>query len=398
MLKGYEARLRHARYFEGVLNEARKLDARGEGQQGGLALFEQDRENILSALRWTASLAGEDDAAADLCVRFLCVGSSFLILRQHSAERVGWLEAGLAAARRLNQPAFESLFLHQLGNAYFMSGDYQRAVALGAQANAVEFDLRQIVEDDALLSSYGGRSYAEAGYVAGEIDRKTAFYELAGLLQRRLEGGVDDEPASDETVARESIESAQTALHGFRKSGDKAGEAAALAGLSMAYADAGDFARAIETSQLARRVHCELKDRRSEADTVGRLVWFYSISNDRRRSFDLAAEALAIYRQVPDASGEMLAHATLGVLHSLVGEHGRAVEHHQRALDLARRLGDTNYEAVILSQLSLCAELLGDREQMLARAGEAAAVLERGGHHDATLLKQALDAEKRKGS
>lgn len=396
MLSGYEARLRHARYFEGVLNEARKLDARGAGQQGSLARFEQDRENILTALRWTTRLAG-DDAVADLCVRFLCIGSSFLILRQHSAERVGWLEAGLAAARRLNQPAFESLFLHQLGNAYFISGDCQRAVALSTEANAVEFDLRQIVDDDALLSSYGGGPYAEASYVIGEIDRKGAFYELVSLLHRRLEGGVDDEPASTVTDAQEGIELAQTALHGFRESGDKASEAAALAALGMASADAGDLARAIETSHQARRLYCELKDKRSEADTIGRLVWFYSTSNDQRRSFHLAAEALALYQQVPDAGGEMLAHATLGVLHSLACEHGHAVEHHQRALDLARRLGDTNYEAVILGQLSLCAELLGDRKQMLARAEEAAAVLERSGNHDVLLLKRALDAEKRKG-
>jgi tetratricopeptide (TPR) repeat protein len=398
MLSVYEARLRHARYFEGVLGEARKLDARGEGQPGDPALFEQDRENILAAIRWTTSLAGDDDAVADLCVRFLCIGSSFLILRQHSAERVGWLEAGLAAARRLNQPAFESLFLHQLGNAYFISGDYQKAVALGTEANGVEFDLRQVVDDGTLLSSYGGRLYAEAGYVIGEIDRKAAFYELVSLLHRRLEGGVDGEPASTETDAQEGIELAQAALHGFRESGDKASEAAALAALGMAYAGACDLARAIETSQQARRLYCELKDKRSEADTVGRLVWFYSLSNDQRRSFDLAVEALAIYRQVPDAGGEMLAHATLGVLHSLAREHVHAVEHHQRALDLARRLGDTNYEAVILGQLSLCAELLGDREQMLARAGEAVAVLKRSGHQDVVLLKQALDAEKSRES
>jgi tetratricopeptide (TPR) repeat protein len=393
----YQARLRHARHFEGVLAEARELFASGGGgQQGGLARFEEERQNLFTAMRWASDLAGADDAAADLHIRFLTLGSQFLILRQPAAERARMLDAGVTAARRLGRLAFESLFLHQLSNAYFVTGDYQRAVELGAATNAVEYDLREI-DDEALLLSYNSDPYADTARVTGEIDRKQAFYELTDLLHRHLEG-ITDAPAPQAETALRAIELAEAVLTGFRENGDKVSEAAALSALGMAYAEAGDFARAVEISQQGRRLYRELTDRRGEADLVGRLVWFYATLDDVRTASDLAAEALTLYRQAKDAGREMLAHATLGVLRSLTGEHRAAVEQHQRALELARGLGDSVYEAVILGQLAVCAEQLGDREQMLARSEEATAVLERAGREDAALLRRSLEAERARGT
>lgn len=395
MSRLYEARLLHARHFEGVLAEARELFAGGGGgQQSGLARFEEEPQ-IFQAMSWASGLAATDDAAADLCIRFLTLGSQFLTLRQPAAERARMLDAGVEAARRLGRPAFESLFLQQLSNLYFVAGDYRRAVELGAAANAVEYDLRGI--DEALLLSYNSDPYADAARVTGEIDRKQAFYELTGLLQRRLEGTADAPAPRDETAPR-AIELAEASLKGFREKGDRVGEAAALSELGMGHALAGDFARAVEISRRGGLIYRELGDRRREADLVGRLVWFYATLGDVRAASDLAAEALTLYRGAKDAGGEMLAHAALGVLSSLAGGHRAAVEHHQRALELARRLGDTAHEAVILGQLAVCAEQLGDREQMLARSEEATAALERAGREDAGLLRRSLEAERARGT
>jgi tetratricopeptide (TPR) repeat protein len=393
----YQARLRHARHFEGVLVKARELFASaGGGQQGGLARFDEEQQNLLAALRWASDLAGGDDAAADLQIRFLTLGSQFLILRQHADERARMLDAGVRAARRLGRPAFESLFLRQLSDAYFVTGDYQRAVELGATINAVEYDLREI-DDEALLLSYDGHPFADTARVMGEVDRKQAFYELTGLPHRRLEG-IADAPAPQAETAPRAIELAEVSLAGFKENGDKVGKAAALSALGMSYADAGDFARAIDISQQGRRLYRELTDRRGEADLVGRLVWFYAALGDVRTASDLAAEALTLYRQSKDAGGEMLAHATLGVLCSLAAEHRAADEHYQRALGLARELGDLVYEAVILGKLAVCAEQLGDREQLLARSEEATAVLERAGREDASLLRRSVEAERPRGT
>ena len=393
MSRTYEARLRHAQHFGGVLAEARRLFASANGgQQSGLTQFEKEQQNIFAAMRWAADLAGTDDAAADLHFRFLGLGSQFFILRQHTAERARMLDAGVTAARRLNRPAYESLFLRQLSNTYFVTGDYRRAVEFSAAANAVDYDLHEI-EEEALLLSYEGHPFADAARVIGEIDHKEAFYELAGLLQRRLEGPAEA-PAAQAETALQVIGLTEVSLRVFRENGDKVGEAAALATLGMAHADAGDFASAVKISQQGRRAFRELRDRQGEAYLVCRLVRFYAALDDVRTASALAEELLMPYRQAKDAGGEVLARASLGLLHSLAGEHHAAVEQHRRALEIARGLGDQMYEAVILGQLAVCAEQRGDREQMLARSEDAAVVLERAGHKDASLLRRSLEAER----
>lgn len=372
----YEVRTRHARYFEGVLAAAQELHARGaELQKSGFEQFETEQLNILSALAWAAGLAERDDAAGDLCIRFLAHGDSFFMLRHHPSERVRSLEVGLAAARRLRRTAFESLFLYQLSNAYFISGDYRKAVELSSAANAIEFDLSETAERTLFLSSFDS-PYAGTAQVMGEVDRKGAFYKLADLLHERLTGSVLAS-TSVETSA-EAIELAEAALRGFRERGDRTGEAAALANLGAACAEAGDSVRAIETLLQARNLCRELKDKRGEANTISKLVPLYAATNANRRSLDLATEALAIYQGFKDANGEMLSLMALGVLQTLAGEYGSACEFHKRALVIARKLDDTNYEAVILSQINLCLEQAGGRDEMLTEAEVAALSLEGG--------------------
>jgi tetratricopeptide (TPR) repeat protein len=396
MVNLYEVRLRHARYFEGVLAAAQELHARGaEWQKGGFEQFETEQLNILPALAWAAGLAERDDAAADLCIRFLAHGGSFLMLRHHPSERVRSLEAGLAAARRLRQAAFESLFLYQLSNAYFISGDYRKAVELGSAANAIEFDLSETTERALFLSGFDS-PYAETAQVIGEVDRKSVFHELADLLHRRITGSV---PASTSVgTAAEAIELAEAALHGFRESGDRTGEAAALANLGAACAEAGDSGRAIETLVQARNLCRELKDKRGEANAISKLVPLYAASNDNPGSLDLATEVLTIYQELKDANGEMLSLMVLGVLQTLAGEYGSACEFHKRALVIARKLNDTNYEAVILSQINLCLEQSGGCEAMLTGAEEAALSLEDNGlQKDVDLSESLKETEHRHG-
>ena len=388
----YEARLRHARYFESVLAAAQESCVRGaEWQKRGVEQFDSNELNIMTALAWATARAGLDDATDLLCIRYLSLGSSFFTQRQHLNERVRSLEAGLAAARRLRQLSFESLFLHQLSNAYFMLGDYERAVELGRAANAVKLDFREM-DEHVLLSSILCSPYGEAVRVIGEVNRKEAFYELADALHRLIEGGEAPSPARE--AASGSIELAQEALRGFQESGDVTGEAASLASLGAAYAEACDTTRAIETYLRARHLYRELKDKRSEADTISSLVRLYAASNDSGKSLELAEEMLKLYRQVCDASGEMLSLATLGVLHSSAGDYSRALEFHRSAVDIARRLDDTNFEAVILSQIGLCCEQLGEAGRMLAATEEKPGIPERDDYHDTALSKRLVETRK----
>ena len=56
------------------------------------------------------------------------VGAYVLNLRQHSRERIRWLEIALAAARRVQDRAGEGNARGNLGLAYFSLGETRRAI------------------------------------------------------------------------------------------------------------------------------------------------------------------------------------------------------------------------------------------------------------------------------
>ena len=114
-----EASARHAEHYMAVLAAANALYLKGgEGVLQGLALFDLERANIEAGQAWAAGRADRDDAAARLCSSYPNAGAYVLDLRQHPRDRIRWLEAALAAARRLKDRRAEGVHLGNLGRAY----------------------------------------------------------------------------------------------------------------------------------------------------------------------------------------------------------------------------------------------------------------------------------------
>lgn len=84
-------------------------------------------ENIRSGQRWAAAHLEENDAAVDLCLAYPGVGMYLLDLLQHPRESVAWLEASLAAARKLRDREGEAAYLNNLGGELFRLGEVERA-------------------------------------------------------------------------------------------------------------------------------------------------------------------------------------------------------------------------------------------------------------------------------
>jgi len=376
----YQAGLRHAQYYEVVLRAARDLSAQGREEfKQALRQFEKDQQNILLALSWAGNQAAGDDAAAQLCHRLLAAGDPFWMARRHLHERIRWLELGRAAARRLGQSAFEGFYLKKLSDAYFISGDYEQALALGAEALSAGFDLQGSVDEALLLCDFSVPS-VEIGEVFGEIERTDAFYRLFDLLHRKTGGAgaglqrADDEDAASTT--RQAIELYAASAQSYAQSGDLAGEAKARASLANSYAALGEYQRAIETYRRALKINHELGDQRSRAVIQGILGWLYAALDKMPESVELLTAALATYRRIEDRRGEYLALGGLGAVHAIRGEHDRALDFYHQARGLARELKDVKAESLILSHISLSYESLGDSEQSLAAAVELARLLE----------------------
>ena len=111
------ARQRLAEHFLAVLWQANELYLQGgEGVLAGLALFDREAENIRAGQAWAAANADKDDQAAAWSSAYPIRGAHMLELRLHPRERIGWLEAGLAGARRLGDKAAEGAHLGNLGH------------------------------------------------------------------------------------------------------------------------------------------------------------------------------------------------------------------------------------------------------------------------------------------
>ena len=133
---------RHAIHYLIVAAAADELYLQGgESLKKGLALFELEWGNIQAGQGWAAAQADRDEAAAKVCSKYPDAGAYCLGLRQHARERVRWLEAALAAARRLKDRKSEGLHLGNLGTAYWDLGEARRAIQYNEQALAIHREI-----------------------------------------------------------------------------------------------------------------------------------------------------------------------------------------------------------------------------------------------------------------
>ncbi|MBN1889737.1 MAG: hypothetical protein JW850_17200, partial [Thermoflexales bacterium] len=131
----YEVQARHAKHYESVLRSAKKLYKQGgDAILRGLALFDLEWHNIEKGQAWAAHHAEADDAAAKMCDDYPDAGADILGLRLNPRDHHRWLEAALAAARRLGHREAEGAHIGNLGNIYADLGDACKAIKYFEQA------------------------------------------------------------------------------------------------------------------------------------------------------------------------------------------------------------------------------------------------------------------------
>lgn len=127
---------RHAGHYFTVAAACDERYLQGH-QVPALARFDLEWGNIGAGQALAMASAGEDDGAAELCMNYPDAGRYCLDLRLHPRERVRWLEAALAAARRLGRRDAEGAHLGNLGSAYADLGEPRRAIEHYEQALAI---------------------------------------------------------------------------------------------------------------------------------------------------------------------------------------------------------------------------------------------------------------------
>ena len=332
---------RFATHYRDVLNAAKKLYMKGgESLLRGLALFDLEWGNIQAG---HALVAEQSDAAdadmAQLGITYPNAGAYLLLLRQHSRERIRWLEIALAAARRLLHREDEGNALGNLGVAYAELGETRRAIQFFEQALLTHREISHRREEGNALGSLGA-AYA----VLGETRRAIKFYE------QHL------------GIARELL--------------DRRGEGAVLINLGLAYKNLNETPRAIQFFEQALLIVREIGDRRGESAALGNLGTVYAVLGETRRAIQFFEQALLITRELGDRRGEGSDLGNLGLAYATLGETGRAIQFFKQTLLIHREIGDRRGEGYDLWNMSMALNRLGDRAQAIQHAEQSLNIYE----------------------
>jgi tetratricopeptide (TPR) repeat protein len=358
------ARQRHAAHYRSVLADADELYLRGGDEIArGLTLFERERVNIEKGQAWAAEQAIADEAAASLCLEYSCAGACVLSFRQHPRERVEWLEASLAAARKLKRRVMEGAELDGLGSAYSSMGEIGRAIECYEQSLIIQRETGDRPGEGGVLGNLG------VAYLnLGETRRAIEFFErqlaiTREILARRVEGkalGNLGLAYANLGEPRRAIEFFDQRLVIALELGDRLGEGHALNGLGKSYAGLGETRRAIEYYEQALGIKREMNDRASEGETLYNLGCAYLGLGEQRRAISCFERSLAIARETGNRPRESLVVRYLGKAYLELGGPSRAIECFEQSLASDRELGERQGESISLNGLGLAYARLGE--------------------------------------
>lgn len=383
--KARRARLRHARYYIAVAQQAETMYLfGGESIAVGLALFDQERAALDTARRWLQQQAGDTWCDALLIEEANTTAHIGGELRYDwRRERIPQLEAALAAARRLRQGEAEGWFVGNLGITYYSLGDYPKAIEHHQQALNIS---RAIGDQRAESQHLGnlGNVYASLG----DYPRAIEHYQQALSISR----AIGDQRSESQDLGNlgnayeslgdypRAIEHHQQRLAIARQIGDRHGEGQAFGSLGIAYNNLGDYPRAIEHHQQRLTIARQIGDRRGEGNALGNLGIVYNNLGDHSKAIEYLQQILTMARHLGDRHSEGNALGNLGIAYDSLGDYPKAIEYHQERVAIARQLGERHGEAMGSWNLGLALAKQGNPTQALPYLEAAQAFYQALGH------------------
>jgi len=406
----------------------------GKGVCAALALFDAERPNIEAGWVYASAHAEQDEWADLMCARYPVVGGDLLNIRQTPRERVQWLQAPLASARRTKDRYAEASLLTDLGSAHCRLGELPRAIECQMQALTLAREIGAKKIEERTMRGLGS-AYCRKG----EYPQALEFHEKALALAREI-NDIRGECESIRELAGDyqamdasshAITVCEKALVIARETGDRCAEAECLADLAAArrslgeqmpsvglgeqaliiareirdrrmegiilgtvgrsYADLGDTRRAIECHEGHLKIARETGDRYGEGDALGNLGNALARSGDARRALQRYQELLDITRELGDRAGEATVLGYLGKARARLGETRVAIECLSEQLQIAREIGDRRTEGSALWHTSLALNKLGDRVQAITHAEAARKIFEDSGDVESVRIRKQLE-------
>jgi tetratricopeptide (TPR) repeat protein len=319
-----------------------------------LEFLDGEHANLLSAVAYAAQ-EGYEAVAWQLC--YLLAG--YFESRGHWGDRVVMYRHGLAAARRLGDPAVSGLMLSGLGVA---------CIAARRHAEALEH-LRPALELMRASGDERGEGHVHNNIAAalGELHR---YEEAIESCERALAVHTRTGHRLGMRLALNNLGTAHTrvgdaergigylerGLRLARDDGDARLEAGILQSLGEAHHRRGRHADALRTYRQALELRRRLGERRYEVETLTEIGRAELDAGDPAAARETARAAYRLSRDVGDQHLEALAAAQLGRAQLADGNPADGGAWLRVALDLRRRIPDRAEEAGIQAALAELAQ------------------------------------------
>jgi tetratricopeptide (TPR) repeat protein len=385
---------KHAVHYAKVASEANELYVQGGSSAAkGLALFDQELDNIVAGGRWAAERESSGEGEADLCISYVVGAVNLMILRLQPHDQVSWNEAALLAARQSGDRKAEGSVLNNMGLTYDSLGEYRQAIDLFEQSAS-------IAEENGDRQGYANAlgNIGLAYHSEGDFDRAIDFYDKCLNVAR----SVGDQLLEVRALCSigygyYSLHEYQQAMDYYQRSRsvaerirDRIGEARALGSLGIAYTSLREYARAVVYFERELNVLRESGDVRGEGNSLNNMGSAYNMLGDYGRAITFFQQSLVIARDSGDRLFEANILGNIGLAFYSQGDYHHTIDYYEQSLAVAKAIGNQLLEGNALYYKSLALKSLGKKDEALPMAKSAVQILEQAGSPNASQVRQAF--------
>lgn len=329
-------------------------------------------------------------------------------------SRFDTFQAELKRARAAGDAKAEAKTLSQMGQWYFRTSSYEKALqayteALTAARSAhdtseeaaaliglgncyrVQEQREKALEDfqqalDLAIASEDQRGQADALNGIGWIDHNLSRNQEAmerfnrALALAQMVGDRDLEAASvlrlgavNDSLGEndKALELYNRALSLFRAVGDSFSEAKTRSNIGIVYAELGEHRKALEYYRQGLTLACAAGDRAGVANSLVNIGILYKNLGEKQKAQDYYREALPVERALGNRAGEASTLQNIGTAYDDLGERSEALQYENQSLEIWRAIGDGDGEAGALNNIADVYKELGNSEKALEDLGMA---------------------------
>jgi CHAT domain-containing protein/tetratricopeptide (TPR) repeat protein len=338
-----------------IAAEALAMEAEGPSSRG------KTRQQVIEKLEQALPLWRELGEQSSIAWSLSNIGDAYHLLGQ-SEKAIEYDEQALAIYRAAKNRAGEGVLI-ALGNAYNRLNQTEKAIEYFEQTLPIYREVRDRDGEAGVFNNLGD-VYQTLGQSEKAIQSlEQALAILRETKNRRTEAAVLNNLGNVYNQmhrTEKAVEYHERALMMAQEIQDKGFEARASYNLGTELLALDRFEKAIEYLERALAIAVEVKERRGEGIVSSGLGEAYASHNQPEKAVQYYQRALAIEREVKDRNSEGNALAGLGEVQRKLGRTDQAAETLTQAVTLLRAVGARDLEVPALFDLALTERTRGN--------------------------------------